>query len=53
MCFHAERSNSGLPFGHPFFLKIYASDTVKDIKNRIQQKLNVPPSEYSFLFVQD
>lgn len=45
-CYHAERSNTTIPYGHPFFLPVYPTDSVPLIKKRIQEKLKVPEREF-------
>ncbi|CAD7953208.1 unnamed protein product [Amoebophrya sp. A25] len=45
-CYHAERSNTTIPYGHPFFLPIYVTDTVPAIKQRVKDKLRVPEREF-------
>ena len=46
VCYHAERSNTTIPYGHPFFLPVYSTDTVPAIKQRIKDKLKVPEREF-------
>lgn len=44
ICYHSERG--GTVFGHPFFLQVRNGDTVPILKQKIQQKLLVPTTEY-------
>ncbi len=46
ICYHSERSNSGMAWGHPFYLAVYSNDSVAALKKRIREKVKCPERDF-------